>query len=506
MPGMTNELTTGTDGVTPIGRNEMKWLAIGVIVSLAVHGVFILKGFGEPDAARLAREAIVWNQVGQMPSIGYTPRTSPLYIHWLAKMLALGLPPLKLPMVMNWTSLVLGSLSLVPLYLIWRRLASPAAAAAGLVIYSFMPAFWLGNIYGMPLIPAFFCFACSLVLFGRWLGFGWQPPRPQYMWQGGWLLGSALLAVAGVMLKADIVLCYGTFFLLALWARPIRFRNLTAALAIPLAAVMLTTSYTRAISDRIYSTETWSNRWGFTSDVFLYENIRVPAVAAGWVLTGVIVLAVIYCLLRRRHAGVLWLVLFWAVPGILFWCSKTGNSARHMMVSYAPLALLAGVVLVCILPNWRKWVPALAVILALNYFVTIKRDMSDTVRPASNIFAAQGEIQKMLDKWHGAGREFALLPDKQKVLYGEDNSTYAVWEVLARARNFRQEKDGPGYAVTGHDGCEQIVRVIYHLRSEPPIVPQEGWSTWYWWDYTVPVKMEAPPSSRALLSPEPSPV
>jgi len=476
--------------VAPVSTSELRWLAIGVVVSLVIHGIFVLNGLGEPDAARLAREAIVWAELGKMPAIGYTPRTSPLYIHWMKEMLSLGLPPLWLPAVMNWTSMVLGSLALVPLYLVWRRVASPAAAAVGLVAYSFMPAWWLGNIYGMPLVPAFFCFACSLVLFGRWLGSNSTVPdfRPHIS-----ILLAAILAIAAVMLKADIVLCYGTFLLLALWARPIRIRHIAASLAIPLAAVLLTTQYTKAISPRIYSTETWNDRWGATWQMLIaYENVRVPMVAAGGVLAGIIVILLLYSVVLRRHTAVLWLVLAWGAPAILFWCSKTGNSARHMMASYAPLALLVGAVLTEKW-DWRKSVPALAAILLLNYINTDMRDMPDTVRPASNIFTARGEIQKTLDIWHGAGRSFSLLPDKKKIMYGEDNSTYAVWEVLARARHFENEPgDGGGYLVTNDDGSQQTVRVRYHLRAEPPIEPQPGWSTWYWWDYTVPVRMETP--------------
>jgi hypothetical protein len=257
-------------------------------------------------------------------------------------------------------------------------------------------------------------------------------------------------------------------------------------------SVALTMLYTRAIRPTtLYSTQTWSTRWAFTWDVLtVYENIRVPAVAAGWVIAAAIVVSVIYCLVRQRYAAVLWLVLFWAAPGILFWCSKTGNSARHMMVAYAPLALLVGAVLVCEIGNPRIWVPVLAGLLIANYLLTSRNDMPDTVRPASNIFAARAHIQALVDKWHEAGRDFALLPDRQKVLYGEDNSTYAVWEVLARAKSFRYEDNGPGYVITNHDGSEQIVRIIYHLRNEEPIVPEPGWSTWYWWDYTVPVRIE----------------
>jgi hypothetical protein len=482
---MTDTLASKMTEAAPVDRRELRWLAVGVAVSLAVHAAFILHGLGEADAARLAREAIVWAELGKMPAIGYTPRTSPLYIHWMKEMLSLGLPPLWLPAVMNWTSMVLGSLALFPLYLLWRRIASPAAAAVGLVVYSFMPAWWLGNIYGMPLVPAFFCctWACVLLMAGM-KAEGRRAAMP--------LAGAAVLAIAGVMLKADIVLCYGTVLLLALWTRPIRLRNIAAALVIPLAAIWLTTQYTKAISPRIYSTETWSNRWGFTWDVItVYDNARVPAVAAGWVLAAAVVICLLYCLVMRKHGKVLLLVLFWGTPAILFWCSKTGNSARHMMASYAALALLVGVVLVGLLPDWRKWAPALAAMLMLNYFVTDKRDMPDTVRPASNIFAAKSQIQATLDGWHGAGRDFALLPDKRKILYGEDNSTYAVWEVLARAKSFTNEPgDGGGYVITNYDGSQQTVRIRYHLRGEPAIEPQPGWSTWYWWDYKAPEELK----------------
>lgn len=473
----------------PVSRGELKWLAVGVAVSLAIHAAFIIHGLGEQDAARLTREAIVWAEVGQMPAIGYTPRTSPLYIYWMKEMLSLGLPPLWLPAVMNWTSVVLGSLALIPLYLLWRRVVSPSAAAIGLVVYSFMPAWWLGNIYGMPLVPAFFCFACSLLLFARWVGLG--SSSSDLKSQISNLLPAAILAIMAVMLKADIVLCYGTFLLLAVWARPIRIQNIIAALAIPPAAVLATTQYTKAIGPRvIYSTEAWSKRWGFTWDVLtVWDNVRVPLVAAGLVLAGIIAVLILYSLVMRRHTAVLWLILVWGAPAILFWCSKPGNSARHMMASYAPLALLVGVVITARW-DWKHWSLATFTILILNYVNTDRRDMVDTVRPASNIFAARNAIQGEVDQWHADAKAFALLPDKKKILFGEDNSTYAVWEVLARAKHFRDEPGGPGYIVTSPDGSEQIVRIIYHLRSEEPPIPESGWSTWLWLDYASPEKLE----------------
>ena len=85
-----------------------------------------MEGFGEPDAARLAGDAIIWHLTGE-PSLAvadYRIRTSPLYIHAMKKCLDWGLPAARLPALVNWGNAVIGSLAAALIYLLARRLAN----------------------------------------------------------------------------------------------------------------------------------------------------------------------------------------------------------------------------------------------------------------------------------------------------------------------------------------------------------------------------------------------
>ena len=109
-------------------------LAGTVILSIFVHGFFIMDGFGEPDAVRLAVQAAGWHQMGRIPILAYTVRTSPLHLHAMKAILDLGCPLHQLANFMNWANVIIGSLTLIPLYLLWRYLSTPKAAAIGCLL------------------------------------------------------------------------------------------------------------------------------------------------------------------------------------------------------------------------------------------------------------------------------------------------------------------------------------------------------------------------------------
>ena len=117
-------------------RRERVWLALAVALSLVVHGTFAIKGLGESDAARLAFQSAIWAKTGELPTIGYNVRTSPLYIHGLKAAVQAGLPIAALPGLMCYMNVILGGLALIPMYLLWRKLAGGRTAALGLVLYS----------------------------------------------------------------------------------------------------------------------------------------------------------------------------------------------------------------------------------------------------------------------------------------------------------------------------------------------------------------------------------
>ena len=75
----------------------------------------------------------------------------------------------------------------------------------GCLICSFMPAFWLGNTYGMPTIVAFLLLVTSLLLFYEGLG----SPGPA---RDACIFLAAISCFLAAGFKADIVLLYGLYF------------------------------------------------------------------------------------------------------------------------------------------------------------------------------------------------------------------------------------------------------------------------------------------------------
>jgi hypothetical protein len=459
---------------TVLSRRELFWLAAGVIASLAVHAIFAIKGFGESDAARLAFQAAVWAKTGELPAIGYTVRTSPLYIHSLKMAVQAGLSIAALPGLMCYMSLVLGSLAFVPMYLLWRKLAGVKAAALGLVVYSFMPAFWLGNIYGMPHLPAFFFFLCGLWCFSVAVGKATHGA-------GLPLFASALFAAVGIGLKADIILCYGAFLWFALWTRPVSLRNVAAACLISVIGVLAAMCHTKLIARKYVSASEWSGSFPFTfSAITNIENVAVLVVSAGIGLFIVTLACILYCAVRRRYLNILLLAVVWAAPVVLFWGLKPGNIARHMMAGCAPLALVVAVVMACEIRNWKLLLTAVIVILAANYFISPSFSLPRSGRPSSRLFESQSHIQARVDSWHDAGKAFALLPDEQKILCGQDYIIYAMWEMIARAKSFSHT--GKSEWVFAEDGRRQKVKFIYSPVNQPLPEAEPGWNMYLWSD------------------------
>jgi hypothetical protein len=470
-----------------ISRRELIWLTAGIILSLAIHGAFVLRGLADHDAARLGWQAVVWVQTGELPP-WYTVRTSPLYLQGLKAAMDTGLPKQFLPDFMNWTSVLLGSLAIVPLYLLWRRQTGVAEAAMGLVICSFMPVLWVGNIHGTPNIPAFFFFCCGLLFFHEGLEKrGWAA--------SAWFVVAFLLASAGIGLKADTSLCYGAFLWFAIRARPLKPWNIALALAVPVVGLLIAMIHTQRIASGFMSAREFTARMSPLSLKALMSlyNAAVPPMAMGIVLFVVVGLCMLYAIVKKKYMNILGLLLFWSAPPILFWC-LTGNVARHLTAACYPVALLVAVVIVGECGKVRVWGPVIAAILAVNYFASPAFALPHTIRPSSRLLKARDAIQQRIDGWHRAGRFFADLPDNPKAIYGDQYTdvVYAAWEVVARAGSFTYEHGK--YNVVNEDGSLQQVFIGMDLLDGRPVERVGAdWSVWLLVGDGMPTKAGSAP-------------
>lgn len=453
--------------------SEKYILALCVALSLLVHSHFTLDGFGEPDAGFLAYDAVLSHHDGMSrayPLVDYRIWSSPLYIHYLKKSLDWGLPISGLPSLMNWSNIVVGSLILIPLYLLGKRLIGSEAAAVGCVLYSLTPAYWLANIYGMPHLPAFGFLVTALLLFLHSLES-----------QGGKFQGSIILAAACMIaagsLKADILLCGGAFLGVLISQRKWNIRNIAWAVIIVSIGVGAVITYTSILNVSKVSVanfaSNWNERFPFTLEAILNKhNDRAIVLTGGPILFLAILSALLYgTLMRKEHRRFVAMALMWSLPTLLFWGLKFSNSARHNMAVFFPLVLLVGLFLCSNITPGRWRYVALAVLLITNYGSTSGRDSVNF--PSSRIFESSLDLQHKISKLHDAGKKFAALEGDKKLWLGFDSNPYVFFEVIANAKSY--EFSGPGIKVVTKEDKIQLIALKYDANQESALKYAETW-------------------------------
>jgi len=429
---------------TVFARYEWLFVALAALAAFWLHWHFQLSGFGEQDAARLACDAIHWHFEGtiDMTQVDYRLHTSPLYLHTLKRALDLGLRVRSLPLFMNGLSVLASSACLVGLYLLFRRLSTPAIAAASTIVYSLTPCFWLGSVYGMPTLPALTLLVFSALAFGK----AADQPRLRSLRFAGFLALSALLTALSFSLKADMALSSGAL-LLALVARD---RLRPALLAWLVLIVGLGTLFTIAYAHHVALpvveaarkethavggfVESWNDRFPFKWSLLINPaNNATITHASGTLLFAVCVLALLQGVVGNK--GQRWLTFgaaAWGLPAMLFWGLKPGNSARHNLPAFPPLVFLAVLMLFRLVGNRapRAWI-LIVMLLAVGQMDTTGRD---SVTPNVDLLDATEHVAHFSDGLHERTRAFMASPNPKKALIERDFLlAYVQFEAWAAA-------------------------------------------------------------------------
>ena len=463
-------------GILSLKRREWLLIAALVIVSCGIHLALRMRGFGEQDEARFGIYALAWHHTGQFPIDTYTNRTSPLYLIYMRLALASGLSPLALPSHLNFINVFAGSLALLPMVLLFRSLTDFWSAFFAAIVYWFVPAFWIGNSYGMPHIPALALMLGSLVLYTRSLDLQGTPHRKT-------VALSALCMVIAAGLKSDIVLSGLAFPGVAWCARMLTRRNLLVALAIPALAVVTTIVVSRVflpvpVSASAYA-QSWRETFPFTLDTLRDKgHWTLLEGSLGGVFWRAAAVALLLCLLGKYRRLAL-VVLAWAVPPFVFWGLISANGIRHFTVALSAVAVLLvlGVKALFRLPILCA--VALGLLTIFNYNSMPATDNPHTGTP--RLFESHRLMQQRNSKLMESGRLFALDGATRKLLVGYWAIPYCEYAILARAERFERRviKDGVLWEFEvwprGASG-PTFVRV----RRGPQPLPErnEGWLVW----------------------------
>lgn len=406
----------------PVTRKECLLLFSSVILSLIIHSYFVFDGFGEPDAARIATQAVLYHSCPEQYKIS---QVTPLYQIALVGCLSLGLDKTAIPGLMNYTNLVLGSFSLIPLYLLWRRISSPWVSTLSCVLYSLTPAFWFANIYGMPHLPAFFFLLWAALLFLRALS---CTRSSAFI---GYSALSAGLMILSLTCKVDVALYSGIFIGLVAACRAWTKRNIAAALMIPLAALGISFIaikffyMTRLLSVRYASN--WHAEW--PTDITALKS-TIPVWSVGAVFLAGILFSGLYGLFNPSLRRYVMLAIAWAMPASLFWCLRWGNSIRHMMIVFSVLIFLLALTLIHCCPGRRKLYLIIGTAILLNY----------VWMPVEHRYVNKGgrliETARSIQAYHNTimqnGIDLCNAPCDEVVLVGQESIPFVIWELLLR--------------------------------------------------------------------------
>lgn len=445
-------------------RDDRGLLALLVAASAVVHGALLIRGIGEPDTARLINDAIIWAQnPGYLsdPDVEYRGRVLPLTMIILRGLLRCGVAASDLPAILNAVNLAVGALGLVPLFLVCRCIAGRSAGYLALAFASVMPAFWFANIYGYPHLPSFALFLVALYLF--LVALNYSGPKLAY-----WSLAAALTLGVGLGIKADLVLACGAFFG-ALWIR--RRVELAAVAAAALVCAfgafvpwMLHELMARtAAGALVYAAEYERIFPASLSTLVDPANVMRGFMAAGWVLSVLILFALASLWRVREQRPVVVFVLAWAVPVSLFWGLRDGNSSRHMMSAVVPMALV-----LAILFQQRFHRPAVrwsvvCAVLAINHALGISHGGS--VSPSSRLIAGSLLLQDRIADLHREADAIAERRDAKVFLVGSGTNPYATFAMLRKARAVRHLGRWQLELVLP-DGATQILDQAYVVENE----------------------------------------
>ena len=439
---------TETESVTfrtSLQRKEWIALALGAVFAFLLHTHFRMTGFGEQDAGRLASDAINWHFEGSidMAKVDYRLHTSPLYIHGLKLLLDHGLPIHSLPGFMNGASVLSSSACLVGLYVLFRRLARPAIAAAAVVMYALTPCFWLGSVYGMPTLPSLTFLVFAALAFGAAADLG-TLKSPRF---AGFIALSALLATLAFALKADMALSSGAL-LTVLLSRG-RFRPVLLAFIVLIVGfgTIVTVTYAHHLSIPVVVVEpkdphavsgflaSWNGRFPFQWSLLVDPKNNAPiSHASGALLFAVCLLALLQGLVADKRRVLQTLsVAVWGLPPLLFWGLKPGNSARHNLPAFPSLVLLAALLLFRLAQNnaRRAW------LLIVLLFALGQLDLSGygSVTPRADVLAATEQVERSTSSLHQRARDFMTSAGPKKALIETEYLLpYSEFEAWAAAR------------------------------------------------------------------------
>lgn len=427
-----------------IHQNKPYYLPLLLIISALSHFPFVLNGFGEIDATKIAVSVIDIVNHGPNAAFAnlYFTDVIPLYVlylSWCIKLIHHNYA--YLPLIMNYTNAVIGTLIIIPAFLLIRRLTGkPVVAFCSVLALIFAPSFYQSTIMGFPHLISLFFVLISLCFYLSGLE---ERQKKQAFIQ---IFLACLCLTIAFLFKSDYVLVSGTYFGLLIIKRIKDKWKIFSAFFTVLASGVLFLFFRGIILDTTggatMSKAGMSKWYNFsitiprTLDYFTVQTEPI-VYGLGVITFCLLVLSLLYYLIRRRY-DLLIFVFSWAALPTLFWMVLIGNNARHNMLSTLPFLVLIVSFLYEKAPKYV--IVATGLFIAGNFFATAPS--FSILKPSGDLFASNTLLQERMIRFQSSAREILNIESDKMVVLGYFHNPNVVFEIMKSAPSYEAEKIG----------------------------------------------------------------
>lgn len=425
-------------------KNKPYYLPILLIISIISHFPFVLKDFGEIDATKIAVSVIdIINNGTDAAFVNfYFSDVIPLYIlylKWFMKLLNYNYS--YLPLVMNYTNAVFGTLIIIPAYFLVKQLFRNATISfCSVLALIFAPSFYQSTIMGFPHLIAFFFLLLSLCFY--LLGLDQSRKSSVYVLM---FLSCVFLTVA-FLFKSDYILLTGAYIGF-LFIRKIKDKGkIASAFIIIFISGVLFLLFRNLIivssSSTTMSKEGMSIWYDFslilpsTIGYFIAQAkpIAYGAGIATFCLGGI---SFIFYLFKKR-LDILVFIITWAALPTLFWLIMIGNNARHNMPTTLPLLVI---IVIFFYEKAPRYVTVLTAVLILsNFFVT--SPSFSILTPSGNLFKSTKLLEDRMLMFESRAKEIVDLDEDKIAVLGTFHNPHIVIELMRSAPSYKAVKIG----------------------------------------------------------------
>ena len=420
------------------------YLPLLLVISVVTHFPFVLNGFGEIDATKIAVSVIDMLNHGSNAAFAnfYFSDVIPLYIlylKWFMNLLNYNYS--YLPVVMNYTNAVFGTLIIIPAYfLISRLFKSTTIASCSVLAVMFAPSFYQAAIMGFPHLIAFFFLLVSLHFYLS--GIDSDRKSRAYLF----LIPAGVSLTIAFLFKSDIVLVTGIYFGL-LVMRKIRDKGTIAGsfLMILMSGVIfliLRNMILGPSSGTTMSKEGLSKWYAFSlilpSAIGYYIAQAKPIAYGMGIATFCMGLISFIFYLVKRKTDILAFIISWAALPTVFWLVMIGNNARHNMITVLPVLVI---IIVLFFEKAPRYVTVLTILLIVSNFFLTAPSFS-ILRPSGNLFKSNALLEERMEIFQSLAKEITNIDENKIVVLGTFHNPHVIIELMRSAPSYKASKIG----------------------------------------------------------------